>query len=85
MSAVIEQAVDFKNLNDELLDTSTGKKIREASATRWVWQPFKDIPLFDNLGACFLNSLTIVPEGEKRAPVQALRRCQPYPLSNCEY
>jgi hypothetical protein len=80
MSQVIEQPVDFKGMSADIIETSTGKMIKQASAIRWVWQPFKDIKLWDNLGAAFMNSLTLAPQ-----PVQVLRRCQPYPLVNCEY
>jgi hypothetical protein len=88
MSAVVEAPLDL--LGADIVETETGRKVKQASATRWVWQPFKDIPLFDNLDPAVRNSLTL--REKRRAdgqvvsdPVQVLRRCQPYPLVNCEY
>lgn len=77
---VIEQPVDFKSLSPDIIETSTGRQIKQASAVRWVYQPFKDIKLWDNLNPAVMNSLTLADR-----PVQILRRCQPYPLTNCEY
>jgi hypothetical protein len=90
MSAVIEQNINFNSLSSDLVDTRTAKKIKQASAVRWVWQPLKDIPLFDNLGAAVLNSLTLREKKNEQGepvsdPVRFLKRCQPYPLTNCEY
>ena len=87
---VIEQNLDFNQLSPDLVETSTGRKIKQASAVRWVWQPLKDIPLFDNLGPAVVNSLTLREARNKQNeptsnPVQYLKRCQPYPLTNCEY
>lgn len=80
MSTVLEQPVDFKSLSPDMIETSTGRQIKQASALRWVIQFFKDIKLWDNLGPAVMNSLTLAP-----TPVQVLRRCQPYALTNCEY
>jgi hypothetical protein len=88
MSAVEERALDFKSINPDLVETSTGRKIKQASATRWVWQPFKDIDLFDNLGPAVINNLTAPgdgPDGQPLPVTTTLKRCQPYPLTNCEY
>lgn len=80
MSTVLEQPIDFGTLSPEMIETTSGRQIKQASAVRWIYQTFKDIKLWDNLGAAVLNSLTLAP-----APVQILKRCQPYPLTNCEY
>lgn len=77
---VSEQPLDFKSLIPDLVETSTGRKIQQASATRWFVQFFKDIPLIGNLGAEFINSLTLATPA-----VSVIKRCQPYPLTNCEY
>src|SRR5437773_1966434 len=78
--AVSETPVDFGALRPDIIETSTGRKIKLASAVRWIWQPFKDIKLFGNLGAEIINSLTVAS-----TPVTTIKRCQPYPLTNCEY
>lgn len=77
---VVEQAVDFRGMTPDIIETSTGKKIKQASAVRWVWQSFRDIKLFDNLSPAVRNNLTL-----SEPPVEVLRRCQPYPITNCEY
>lgn len=75
-----EQPVDFGALSPDIIETSTGRKIKLASAVRWIWQPFKDIQMFGNLGAEIINSLTVADK-----PITVIKRCQPYPLTNCEY
>jgi hypothetical protein len=91
MSATIERPVEFEGAGT--IDNRTAQMIKRASAVRWVIQFFRDISLFDNLGPAVLNNLTLREKEEKRRgevvrvadPVMTLRRCQPYPLTNCEY
>lgn len=90
MSAVLERNIDFGELDASAVDSRTARRIKQASAIRWIWQPLKDIPLFDNLGPAVINSLTLREDKNKQGepvsnPVTVLRRCQPYPLTNCEY
>jgi hypothetical protein len=93
MSQVIEESVNLGGLTPDLIETSTGKKIKQASAVRWLWQCLRDIKLYDNLQPAVMNSLTlrekIVMRGSENVPISdpvtILRRCQPYPLTNCEY
>jgi hypothetical protein len=97
MSTIVEQNIDFSSLDSSVVDSRTARKIQQASAIRWIWEPLKDIPLFDNLGPAVINSLTLREKVEKRRgkndmeevpvsdPVRVLKRCQPYPLTNCEY
>lgn len=97
MSAVLERPVDFGAIGAGAGENSVANKIKQASAVRWVWQPFRDIPLFDTNGPAFRNNLTLrtktaelhgkygLREESISDPVTELRRCQPYPLTNCEY
>lgn len=76
----IEQPIDLATMAPDIIETSTGRQIKLASSVRWVYQSLKDIKLWDNLGPAVMNSLTLA-----KNPIQVLKRCQPYPLTNCEY
>jgi hypothetical protein len=96
MSAVAhEDRIDFNAMSAISRDESAAQqRIQRASAARWVWQCFKDIPLVEQTGVAVLNSLTLrggenvdwkALGKEQPKPITVLKRCVPYPLTNCEY
>lgn len=93
MSAV-EQALDFDSILATAGESAAARRIQLASAVRWVWQPFRDIRMVGPQGVEIVNSLTLrgsenvdwkATKQEQPQPITVLKRCQPYPLSNCEY